>query len=110
MRITLNVADVSRFHPMLSDQPELVSDAPISDWRASWLTRLPPRGFQQRISRQWQTYRKRELDGRVQQVFLERVNDPMLHCLENHRDLSRFWCVAKKLLSHRLAGCLITKL
>jgi hypothetical protein len=56
------------------------------------------------------THRKRELDGRVQQVFLERVNDPMLHCLENHRDLSGFCRVAKELLSHRLAGCLVAKL
>jgi len=78
-RIMLNVADVSRLHAMLCHYPELVSDAPISDWRASWLTRPPPGGFQQRIPRQRQTHRKGELDRRVQQVFLKRVNDLMFH-------------------------------
>ncbi len=37
MRITLNVADVSRLHPMLCYQPELVSDTSIAHWRAPWL-------------------------------------------------------------------------
>jgi len=68
-------------HP-LCYYPELVSDAPISDWCASWLTRFPPRGFEQRISRQRQTYRKRELNGRIEQEFLKRVNQTMLHASE----------------------------
>jgi hypothetical protein len=36
-RITLNVADLSRLHPMLCYQPELVSDTSIAHWRAPWL-------------------------------------------------------------------------
>jgi hypothetical protein len=40
MRITLNVADVSRLHPMLCHKPELRSYAPIAHWRASWLPRF----------------------------------------------------------------------
>ena len=37
------------------------------------------RPFEQRISGQRQTQRKRELDRRVQKIFLKRVNDLMLH-------------------------------
>src|ERR1700687_5278008 len=79
MRITLDVADVSRFHPMLCHKPELVSHTSIAHWRASWLPRLPSLRFEQRISRQRQTHRQRELNWRVEQVFLKCANDAMLH-------------------------------
>src|ERR1700676_443927 len=78
-RITFNVADVSRLRAMLCHQPELASDTSIPYRSAPWLPRLPPFCFEQRISGQRQTHRKRELDRRVQHVFLKRVNDPMLH-------------------------------
>src|SRR5581483_2339419 len=79
MRITLNVADVSRLHPMLCHHPELVPDESIADGRASWLPRLPSFCFEQRVSGQGQTRRKRNLDWRVKKIFLKRVNNPMLH-------------------------------
>ena len=79
MRIMLNVTDVSRFHPMLSYEPELISETSIAHWRAPWLPRLPSLRFEQRISGERQTHRKREFDWRVENIFLERVNDTMLH-------------------------------
>src|SRR6201987_5904417 len=60
-------------------KPELVSDAPISDCRASWLPRFPLFRFQERISRQRQAHRKCELDRRVQHVFLKRVDNAVFH-------------------------------
>ena len=45
-RIALDVADVSRLRPVLCDQPELVPDAPIANWRASWLPGIPPFRFE----------------------------------------------------------------
>jgi hypothetical protein len=77
--ITLDVADVSRLHAVLCHKPELVSDAPIADWRAPWLPRFPPSRFEQRISGQGQSNRKRELDRRVQHVFLKRVDNAVFH-------------------------------
>jgi len=70
MRVTLNVANVSRLHPMLCHKPKLVSNVPIADWRAPSFPCLPACRFEQRIPRQRQTRRKRELDGRVEHVFL----------------------------------------
>jgi hypothetical protein len=78
-RITFNVADVSRLHAMLCHKPELVSDASIPYWCASWLPRLPFSCFEQRISGQGQSNQKRELDRRVQHVFLKRVDNAMFH-------------------------------
>jgi hypothetical protein len=51
----------------------------IAHWRASGLPRLPAFRFQQCISRQRETHRKRELDWRVEKILLKHVNDPMLH-------------------------------
>jgi len=78
-RITFNVADVSRLHAMLCYKPELVFDASIPYWCATWLPGLPSFRFEQRISGQRQTYRKRELDRRVQKELLNRVYDSMFH-------------------------------
>jgi len=77
--ITFNVTDVSRLHAMLCDEPELVSDTPIAHWRAAWLSSLSSFRFEQCVSGQRQTHRKREFDGRVQKVLLKRVYDPVLH-------------------------------
>jgi hypothetical protein len=89
---TLNVADVSRLHPMLCHQPELVSYAPIAHWCAAWLPRLASLSFEQRISRQRQTHRKRELNWRVQKIFLKRVNDLMLHFVIGLRSVKDNLC------------------
>jgi hypothetical protein len=52
---------------------------PSPNWRAAWVSRLPSSRFEQRISGQRKTNRKRELDRRVEEIFLKRVNDLMLH-------------------------------
>ena len=77
--ITFNVADVACLHPMLCDEPELVSDTPIAHWGAAWLSSLSSFRFEQCVSGQRQTHRKREFDGRVQKIFLKRVNDAVFH-------------------------------
>lgn len=51
----------------------------VAHWRAPWLPGLPSSSFQQRISGQRKTQRKGELDWRVQNVLLKRVNDLMFH-------------------------------
>src|SRR5215468_2305567 len=79
MRITFNVADVSRLHAMLCDKPELVSNTSIAHRRPPWLARFPSFRFEQRISGQRYTNSKHELDRRVQKIFLKRVDNPMLH-------------------------------
>jgi len=50
MRIMLDVADISRFHPMLCHYPELVPDMSIAYWCAPWLSRLSSSRFEQRVS------------------------------------------------------------
>src|SRR5208283_4062644 len=77
-RITFNVADVSRLHAMLY-KPELVSDTSIPYRSAPWLARLPSFRFEQLISGQGQPHHKRELDRRVQHVFLKRVDNVVFH-------------------------------
>jgi hypothetical protein len=57
----------------------LVADTSIAYWRAPWLPSLPSLRFEQRVSGQRQTNRKRELDWRVHKIFLKRVNEPMFH-------------------------------
>jgi hypothetical protein len=69
MRITLNVADVSRLDPMLCHQPKLVSDTSIAHWRASWLPRPPSFRFEQRISGQRQTTASASLIGGLRKYF-----------------------------------------
>src|SRR5215469_7376315 len=79
MRIMLDVADISRFHPMLCHYPELISYMSITHWRPPWLSRLSSCRFEQRISRQRQTRYKRELNWRIQKIFLKSVDNPMFH-------------------------------
>jgi hypothetical protein len=79
MRVMFNVADVSRLHTMLCHNPEFPSDMPIPYWSAPWLPSLSSFRFEQRISGQRQTQRKRQLDWRVQKIFLKSVNDSVLH-------------------------------
>src|SRR5262249_46279630 len=79
MRILFDVADISRLHPMLCHYPELISDMSIANRRAPWLPGLPPFSFEQRISGQRTARRKRELNWRVQKIFLKGVDNPMLH-------------------------------
>jgi hypothetical protein len=56
---------------VLRYKPELVSDMSIA-YRSAFL---------RAHIRQWQSYRKRQLDRRVQKIFLKRVNDSVLHFL-----------------------------
>src|SRR5580700_10683870 len=79
MRITLNVTHVSSLHAVLCYQPELIPDTSIAHRRPPWLARLPSFRFEQRVSGQGHTNRKRELDRRVQHVFLKRVDNAVFH-------------------------------
>src|SRR5215470_13468454 len=81
MRVMLNVADISRLHPMLCHYPELIPYMSIAHWRAPWLSCLSSRRFQQRISGQRQTRRKRELNWWIEQVFLKCMDNAMFHCM-----------------------------
>jgi hypothetical protein len=78
-RVSPHVEYVSGFHAMLRYYPELLAHSSVADWRAAWLSGFAPRRFEQRIPRQRQTHRKRELNRRIEQVFLKRVNNAMLH-------------------------------
>jgi hypothetical protein len=51
----------------------------IAHWRAPGLSRLPPFRFEQRISGQGQPNHKRNLDWRVEHVFLKRVDNAVFH-------------------------------
>jgi Winged helix-turn helix len=75
----LGTQDVSSVHAVLCYKPELVSHMSIAHRRAAGLSCFASFCFEQRISGQGQSNRKGDLDRRVQQVFLNRVNDPMLH-------------------------------
>src|SRR5215469_16868043 len=79
MGITLDVTHVSSLHTMLSHQPELVCDTSIADRRLPWLARLPSFCFEQGISGQGQPNHERELDRRVQNVFLKCVDNAVFH-------------------------------
>src|SRR5215472_17189199 len=51
----------------------------IAHWSAPWLARLPSFCFEQRVSGQRETHRKRKLNRWVQQELLNGVNNAMLH-------------------------------
>jgi hypothetical protein len=52
LRVTLDVADIPRFHPVFCHYPELTPDTSVADWRAAWFSRLSSSRFQQRVSGQ----------------------------------------------------------
>src|SRR5439155_17793008 len=79
--IRLNITHVSCLHAMLRHDPELIVDAPIAHRGAPRLARLAPSGFQKRISRRRNADRKQNLDRRIEEIFLQQLNNPMFHLL-----------------------------
>ena len=78
-RIASDVADVACVQAMFRHYPELVADAPVAYRRAARLSALATDGLEQRIPGWYKARREEELDWRVEQVFLKRVDDPMFH-------------------------------
>src|SRR5438093_13401343 len=80
-RVTRNIADVSCFHAMLCNNPELAANASAAYRSAARLSGLAAGGFEERIPRRRQADGEQNLNWRIEQTFLKQVNNPMFHFL-----------------------------
>src|SRR5213080_582763 len=78
--IRLNITHVPCLDAVFRHDPELIADAPIAHRSAPRLARLPS-SFQKRISRRHNADRKQNLDRRIEEIFLQQMNNPMFHFL-----------------------------
>ena len=83
VRVTGNIADVSGFHAVLCDDPELLANPSVAYWRAAWLARLATGGFEESIPGRRNANSKQKLNWRIEQTFLKQVNNPMFHFLHS---------------------------
>jgi len=75
--IRLNITHVPCFDAVFRHDPELIADAPIAHRSAPRLARLAPSGFQKRIARRHNADRKQNLDRRIEEIFLQQMNNPI---------------------------------
>jgi len=78
-RVTANIADVSGFHAVLCDDPELLANASVAYRRAARLARSATGGFKESIPGRRNANSKPKLNWRIEQIFLKQVNNPMFH-------------------------------
>jgi hypothetical protein len=80
-RITHNIANVPSFLAVLRHDPKLPAHESVAHGGTARPSGLAAGRFQETISRRDQADRKQKLDGRVEQVFLKKVDNAMFHCL-----------------------------
>ena len=80
-RITYNIANVASVLAMLCHDPELPAPKSITHRSSAQLSSLATSCFQEHLSRRGQADRQQKLDGRVEQIFLKKVDNAMFHCL-----------------------------
>src|SRR5437867_799595 len=64
---------------MLRYDPKLPADASVAHRSAAPLSALAPNRLKQRIATRCKAQRKEQPDRRVEQIFLQCVDDPMFH-------------------------------
>jgi hypothetical protein len=74
--------------------PKLLANASITNWSMARLSSLAPDGLKQRIPWRCQTNSKHNLDRWVEQVLLQRVDNPMFHGSPANAPLT-FWSSAR---------------
>jgi hypothetical protein len=79
-RITYHIAHISSFLAVLCHDPKLPAHESVAHGGTARLSGLAAGRFQESISWRDYTDRKQKLDGRVEQVFLKKVDDAMFHC------------------------------
>jgi len=79
-RILRDIADVSGFHSMLGNEPELPANASVTYRSAPRLSGFAADGLQERIPRQGNSQSKEQLVGGIQNELLQKVNNFVLHC------------------------------
>src|SRR5438034_4196255 len=79
--IRLNITHVPCFDAVFRHDPELIADAPIAHRSAPRLARLAPSGFQKRIPRRRNADCQQKFDRRIEEIFLQQMNNPMFHLL-----------------------------
>jgi hypothetical protein len=79
-RILRDVANIAGFRSMLGNEPELLSNPSVSHGSAARLSCFAADGFQKRIRRRENSQDKQELDGGIQNILLEEMNDAVFHC------------------------------
>jgi hypothetical protein len=77
--ISLNITHVPCFNAVLCNKPELIAHASVTHRSTSWLSRLAADSFKKCISRPSDTDCKQEFDRRIEKIFLQQMNNPMLH-------------------------------
>jgi len=96
-RMTHQVADLSCLHAVLCHDPELIVDTPIAHRSAPRLSRLATQSFEKRISRRRNADSKQKFDRRIEEIFLQQMNNPMFHFLSPNCTNSRqLTCLAGK--------------
>ena len=80
-RTTGNIANVPSFLAVLCHDPKLPAHESVAHGGTARLSGLAAGRFQESISWRDEAERKQKLDGRVEQVFLKKVDDAMFHCL-----------------------------
>src|SRR5438876_5260661 len=79
--IRLNITHVPCFDAVFRHDPELIADEPIAHWSTARFARLAPNGFQKRIARRHNADSKQKFDRRIEEIFLQQMNNPMFHLL-----------------------------
>jgi len=80
-RISYNIANVPSFLAVLCHDPKLPAHESVAHGGTARLSGLAAGRFQESISWRDQADRKQKHDGRVEQVFLKKVDNAMFHCL-----------------------------
>src|SRR5579863_2103230 len=78
-RIGHDITNVSRLHAVFSHNPELPVDKCVAHGGVTQFPALAAGRLQKRISRWSQADRKQELDRRVEQIFLKKMDNAMFH-------------------------------
>src|SRR5438552_1933648 len=79
--IRLNITHVPCFDAVFRHDPELIADAPIAHRCAPRLSGLTPDRFEERIPRRRNADCQQKFDRRIEEIFLQQMNNPMFHLL-----------------------------
>src|SRR5215471_21376330 len=84
-RICRDIANVTGFRTMLGDNPELLANASVPHGCAARLSGLAANGFQERVPWREDPQDKQQLDGRIQDIFLEEMDDAAFHSSDSRK-------------------------
>jgi len=96
-RTSRNIANVAGLLAMLCHDPKLPANESVAHGRAPRLSGLATGRFQERISRRGKANCKQKHNGRIEQIFLKKVDNAVFHfavLIEGVAVLERKYCTA----------------